>query len=583
MTSPRRVQVAIAVAGIVFGVGTLLVVINGEHNVHRGAYAALTLGIGWGFIGTGLYAWMRRPGNNMGPLMIAVGFAGMWKALAFSNNSIVFILGSLADVLIYALLIHLVLSFPSGRLGGQVDRVVVGIAYFNTIVLQLAAIVFSDPAEHGCPRCPANPVLIDHARGAAGVILAAQLDIAVAVLGAVIALLYRRWRDSSLIQRRALAPVLAVGSLAFVLLMTELIVEQAGLSDTAADALTLALIGSLACLPFAFLVGLVRFRFTQADAIGALVARLGGGEGRGALSDALSEALADPSLELAYWVPNRDAYVDADGRPMQIDPAPKGKMATTIEREGRRVAAIIHDAGLAEERDLVYAVGAAAALTLENERLDAELRAHVEELRASRARIVTAGYAERRRLERDLHDGAQQRLMALGINLRMARTQIGSADHEAAALIDASLEELNEATAELRELARGIHPAALTDRGLEAALGGLAGRSPVPVELAATPDERLPSSVESAVYFVVAEALTNAARYARARKVRVSVVRNNGHVDVQVSDDGVGGADPAHGSGLRGLSDRVAALDGRLELTSSGGDGTTVRARIPCA
>jgi signal transduction histidine kinase len=141
---------------------------------------------------------------------------------------------------------------------------------------------------------------------------------------------------------------------------------------------------------------------------------------------------------------------------------------------------------------------------------------------------------------------------------------------------------LNEATAELRELARGIHPAALTDRGLQAALGGLAGRSPVPVELVATPDERLPSPVESAVYFVVAEALTNVARYAHAGKVRVAVMRSNGQVDVQVSDNGVGGADPAQGSGLRGLSDRVAALDGRLELTSASGNGTTVRARIPC-
>ena len=287
-------------------------------------------------------------------------------------------------------------------------------------------------------------------------------------------------------------------------------------------------------------------------------------------------------MELAYWVPNRDAYVDSAGRPMQLDPAPKGKIATVIEHEGRRVGAIVHDADLAEERDLVQAVGAAAALTLENERLDAELRAHVDELRASRARIVTAGYAERQRLERDLHDGAQQRLMALGINLRLARDLIAS-DAEAAALLDSSLEELNEATRELRELARGIHPAALTDRGLASALNGLAGRSPVQVELTVeTPDERLPSTVESAVYFVVAEALTNVARYAQARTVKVTVVRSNGQVDVQVSDDGVGGADPAQGSGLRGLSDRVAALDGRLDLTSPDGDGTTVRARIPC-
>ena len=172
--------------------------------------------------------------------------------------------------------------------------------------------------------------------------------------------------------------------------------------------------------------------------------------------------------------------------------------------------------------------------------------------------------------------------MALGIDLRLARDRIARDPEEAAELVDASLKELSEATGELRELARGIHPAVLTDRGLEAAINGLARRSPVPVEVLEAPDDRLPSSVESAVYFVVAEALTNVARYADARAATVSVVRSNGRVDVEVSDDGVGGADPEHGSGLRGLSDRVAALDGRLELSSPQGDGTSVRARIPC-
>jgi signal transduction histidine kinase len=579
MTNPRRTLIGLAAVAI--GIGTLLVVINGKHNIHRGAYAALALGIGWGFIGTGLYAWRRRPGSNIGPLMVAVGFAGLLKALAFSNDSVIFTIGSLGEVLIYALLIQLLLSFPSGRLESRGDRLLIAIAYFNTTVVQLAGFLITDPAKQGCPNCPANPLLINHSHAAA-VINTAQLDIAIALIGAVVAILYRRWRDATASQRRGFTPVVAVGSLTFVLLMTEWIVEQANLPSGVADGLTLALFGSLACLPFAFLAGLVRFRFSQAEAISSLVGRLGGGGDRGALRDALAEALGDPTLELAYWVPNQDGYVDAEGQPMRVDPAPTGKVATTIETEGRRVAAIVHDATLAEERDLVQAVGAAAALTLENERLDAELRAHVDELRASRARIVTAGYTERQRLERDLHDGAQQRLMALGINLRLARDLVTSDTQEAATLLDASLEELNQATRELRELARGIHPAVLTDRGLDAALNGLAGRSPVPVELVQTLDERLPSSVESAVYFVVAEALTNVARYAQAQTVRVTVVRSNGHVDVQVSDDGVGGADPAHGSGLRGLSDRVAALDGRLELTSADGNGTTVRARIPC-
>jgi signal transduction histidine kinase len=575
-------MIGLAVAALLLGVGALVAVINGPHNIHRGAYAALALGIGWGFISTGLYSWKRRPASNIGPLMIAVGFAGLLKALAFSGDSVIFTIGSLSEVLIYAFLIHLLLSFPSGRLEGGVDRLLVGVAYFNATVVQLAAFVLNDPTKAGCPNCPANPLLIDHSQGAAGVINAAQLDIAVAVLGAVVAVLCRRWRDSNASQRRGLAPVFAIGGLTFGLLMTELIVEQADLSSTVADGLTLALFGSLACLPVAFVVGLVRFRVNQAEAISSLVAGLGGSSGRVSLRDALVEALGDPTLELAYWVPSQDAYVDADGQPMRIDPPPKGKIATTIENEGTRVAAILHDADLAQERDLVRAVGAAAALTLENERLDAELRARVDELHTSRARIVTAGYAERRRLERDLHDGAQQRLMALGINLRLARDRIVG-DAESAALLDSSLDELNEATRELRELARGIHPAALTDRGLTSALNGLAGRSPVQVELVVeTPDERLPSTVESAVYFVVAEALTNVARYAQARTVKVTVVRTNGQVDVHVSDDGVGGADPAQGSGLRGLSDRVAALDGRLDLSSPNGDGTTVRARIPC-
>ncbi|MEK6250983.1 MAG: histidine kinase [Actinomycetota bacterium] len=576
----RRVQIGLAVLAFVIGIGVLLVVINGEHNNHRGAYAALALGIGWGFTGTGLYVWRRRPGSNIGPLMTAVGFSGFLKALAFSNGSLLFTIGSLGEVLIYALLVHLLLSFPSGRLESRPDRLLVAISYINTTVVPLAAFVFTDPAKEGCANCPPNPLLIDHSQ-AATVIGAAQVDIAVALLGAVVAVLYRRWRSTPS-QRGAFAPVLAVGSLTFVLLMAGLIVEQAGLSSNLADGLTLALFGSIACLPFAFLVGLLRSRFSQAEAISSLVGRLGGGRGRGALRDALAEALGDPTLELAYWVPAQDAYVDAGGQVVSVDPAPAGRTRTVVEHENRRIAAILHDAQLEEERDFVKAVGAAAALTLENERLDAELRAHVEELRASRTRIVEAGYSERRRIERNLHDGAQQRLMALTMNLRLAREKVDSDATATAELLDEALGELSEATSELRELARGIHPAVLSDRGLDAALNGLASRAPVEVEVTETPRGRLPGPVESATYFVVSEALTNVARYAGADQASVRVAQHNGAVEVEVRDDGVGGADPELGTGLRGLSDRVAALDGRLEVVSPAGEGTTVRASIPC-
>jgi signal transduction histidine kinase len=222
------------------------------------------------------------------------------------------------------------------------------------------------------------------------------------------------------------------------------------------------------------------------------------------------------------------------------------------------------------------------ALTAENLELTAALEAKVAELRASRTRIVEAGYEERRRVERDLHDGAQQRLVALTMSLRLVRGRIESDPVAATELLDEAMSELDEATRELRELARGIHPAVLSDRGLEAALIGLADRSPIPVEILETPPQRLPEAVESATYFVIAEALTNVARYADAEAATVRVTRDDGVLEVEVTDDGVGGADPADGTGLRGLADRVAALEGRLVVTSPDGTGTTVRARIPC-
>jgi signal transduction histidine kinase len=214
--------------------------------------------------------------------------------------------------------------------------------------------------------------------------------------------------------------------------------------------------------------------------------------------------------------------------------------------------------------------------------LDAELRDRLEELRASRARLVEAGDAERRRLERDLHDGAQSRLVGLALLLSTARKR-ATADEVLAALLDRAQKELQTSLAELRELARGIHPAVLTEHGLAPALDGLASRLPVPVTLEADTGERLPGPVESAAYFVVSEALANVAKYARASQATVTIRRENGRVSVDVVDDGVGGADAARGSGLRGLADRVAALDGTLSLDSPPGRGTRLHAEIPCS
>jgi len=279
-------------------------------------------------------------------------------------------------------------------------------------------------------------------------------------------------------------------------------------------------------------------------------------------------------------MPELDRYVDAGGSPAELPGEDDARRTVTeIDHQGERVAAIVHDR--AQDTETVRAAGAATALMLENQRLDAELRANLVELRASRARLVEAADGERRRLERNLHDGAQSRLVALALNLRLARmsTTDGS---DTAALLDGSIDELGQSLKELRDLARGIHPAVLSERGLEPAVRALAARTPVPVDVVGQAAGRLPAAVETAAYFVVSEALTNVSKYAGARHATVRVERVDGQLLVEVSDDGVGGARASDGSGLRGLSDRVAALSGTLDVSSPPGRGTRLRAHLPC-
>jgi signal transduction histidine kinase len=327
-----------------------------------------------------------------------------------------------------------------------------------------------------------------------------------------------------------------------------------------------------------FLAGLVRADVSQSRGVRSLVARLADLPERADLRDALADALGDPTLRLAFWLPEQERYVDAAGAPMVVG---SDQMVTEIERDGRRVAAIVHDRALAEHTETVQAAGAATALLLENQRLDAELRAHIVELRASRTRIVEAADTERRRIERNLHDGAQSRLVALALNMRLGRAAVGD-ESPAAALIDASIDEVRQSLEELRELARGIHPPVLSQRGLEPALRVLAARAPLPVEFVGGLGDRLPEAVETAAYFVVSEALTNVAKYAQAEHATVRIQRDDGRLLLEISDDGVGGAQPDAGSGLRGLADRVAALDGELDITSPAGEGTRLRVRLPC-
>jgi signal transduction histidine kinase len=544
---------------------------------HRDLIAIFGPLIGAAFIGTGLLAWLRRPESRFGALMVAVGFSYCLSGLIVTTDSWPFIIGLSLIALPYAILFHVLLAFPSGRLHSGGDRLLVGAAYFIGTIGWWVCMVLEDPSVIGLP---ANPLLIAHDPELFDTLSRTRLAVVAALIGILFVVLAMRWLDATPTQRRAAAPVYLSGGLVLALYAVWSVIGAASPGAASLENLERARVIALAAVPFAFLAGLARTRVAGAAALSELVARLGARPG--ALRDAVADALGDPSLEVAYWLPERDEWVDAAGASFTLPDGSSGRACTPVEREGRPVAMLVHDAAAADEqRELVGAVGGAAALALENERLDAELRANLKELRASRARIVESADAARRRIERDLHDGAQQQLVAVALTLGTARTRLERDPAGAAGLLDSAAADLDAAIRDLRELARGIHPAVLSDRGLGPALEALANRIPLPVELTELPEDRLPAPIEAAAYFVVAESITNVARYANATHAEVSVSRNGDHVLVRVTDDGCGGADPGAGSGLRGLADRVAALDGRLEVTSPPGGGTTVRAVIP--
>jgi signal transduction histidine kinase len=448
-------------------------------------------------------------------------------------------------------------------------------------VVQLAWFLFADlPQLLGCSTCPENVFLVaDRPRVANAVLLVQQPIIAVLLLVGGIGVMVHRWRVATPPFRRSLAPVYLSGVVCILILALTIGVDPffPGLGGVVSWAGGVA----FTAVPLAFLFGLLRQRLGQ-SAVGELVVQLGATPAGPELRGALRRALRDPSLEVAYWLPDSGSYVDAAGRPFVLPPEGARVATTTVEHGGQRVAALVHDPSLRDDPDLVRAVGAAAGLALSNARLQAELRARLEELRESRSRIVAAGDAERRRLERNLHDGAQQRLLSVALGLRVAQARL-AAHPEEAELLARSRQELEQSLQELRELAHGLHPAVLSDHGLAVALEAVAARSPVPVKLFVDLDGRLPDTVEAAVYYLVAEALANVAKHAQASKATVQVARQAGWALVEVRDDGIGSADPSGQGGLRGLADRIAALDGRLEVRSPQGAGTTVRAEIPCA
>ena len=549
-------------------------------------WVALDFVPGIAFLVAGQVAWRRRPETRIGPLMVATGFAWYVGTFAATGDPAVDVVVRAFQGYYDVLIAWLVLAYPTGRLRSLAPRAVIGawlaILAARTVFRLLVAprstqYDLSDPA--GLERYVRDVTLRDTGEN---VILAAITVLAVAVL----VLAVRRLLTESDVGRRVAAPILLGG----VVLAIGIVVEVATLASagTFAERVRAWDVGhaitsvSGALVSIGFAVGILRGRLARGS-VADLVVELGDAPERLRLRDVLARALGDPSLEIAYAVPQSNRFVDADGRRVELpSPADPRRATTRLEGGGRTVAVLIHDPALSDQPELVRSAGAATRLALENERLTAEVRTQLEAVRASRARIVAAGDAERRRVERDLHDGAQQRLVTLALSLQLARAQADGSNPALASSLDQASQDLTAALTDLRSLARGIHPAILADEGLAAAVEALADRSPANVTVQA-PADRFAPSVEATAYFVVAEALTNVVKYAQASGAAVTIERHGNILRVEVTDDGIGGADPSHGSGLAGLDDRVAAAGGRLTVTSARGAGTVVRAEIPCA
>ena len=548
-------------------------------------HAAAIVAVAWAFVAAGAIAWWCRSENRLGLLLMAAGLALLLRQLRYSHDALLFTVFFALGELAYALVPHSALAYPFGEVRDRVGRALVKAGYATVLLFPLAILLFhasNAPLIGFFDPVPRESLLL--ITGDADVVAALQKTLVVVfyfVLGSCfIALIVHRLVTAPPRMRRILAPLLLAAIAIALRAVTEGVFTFID-RPFASEYLFWWQIGAFLALPLALVAGLLRARLARAS-VGDLVLELERTPPPG-MRDALARALGDPTLELAFWLPEQRTYADSAGNP--FDPPADGsrRAVTPIEHHGESLAVIVHDPSLREEPKLLQAAGAAAHLAFENARLQAETRAHLLQVQESRARIVAAGDEARRRIERDLHDGAQQRLVALALHLRMAQRRLGDRkDPEVDLLLATASSELQEAVSELRELARGVHPAILTEEGLAAALESLTIRAAFAVSVDVC-EERLPAPVEATAYFVVCEALTNIAKHADAGGARITARRRNGTFLVKVEDDGVGGAHVEGSSGLRGLIDRVEALGGRVTIESPLGAGTRIEAEIPCA
>jgi signal transduction histidine kinase len=546
---------------------------SGLEVLARGMIAGVPVAVGLGTL--------ARTGNErFGLLLAGLGGALMVTTLADSSNELAYTIGRAAGWFVEVLLVYLILSFPSGRLPERRDRVLVGAMAALVLVLFVPRLALAAHFEVPSPYtscvsgCPANAFfLLDHQPGFIDGFMRPAGALAIVALSAAVLLRLRdRVRDASPIARQMFLAVLAVGMARVGLLGFGFAVRQADPTAWPVQAVAWSLALAAPALAIAFLVSLVRWELSAGQALEQLAEWVRELPDRATLRRALADAFRDPTLEIAIPAASAPA-----------DPGP-GRTVSEVRERGTVVAAVVHDEALRASPRLLDAGLSIAGVVLDNQRLAADADTATRELRLSRARIAASAERERRRIERDLHDGAQQRLVALRIELELTEELVRRDPRQGIGRLRELGGEVDEALEELRSLAHGVYPPLLADRGLAEALKPAGARSPIQVDVEARGVGRYAPELESAVYFCVLEALQNVHKHAGARRALVRL--DGGHrteLRFSVRDDGVGAGPGAirAGAGITNMRDRLAAVGGEVSIASSRGVGTTVRGRVP--
>ena len=551
--------------------------------VGRAAMVALPIGVG-------VYAWHRRPGERFGLLLTIAGFAWFLTTFSESENELVYSIGRVSGWLVEPGLIYLILVFPFGRLTTRVDRRLVwaAAALVATVFLPSALIAESYPvpaAWTSCTEsCPDNAFFVLGSEPAfVDSVLVPLRDALTMVLFAAVTLrLIQRVRGASVLARLTLAPVLGVAAARLVVLCLLGITRFAGAGTTYEAIASWMFALGLPAMALAFLIGLLRWRLYIAERLQGVEMRLGATSTRTELRSALAALLNDSSLEVGYPDRNGGGWVDSHGRALALPAPDASRCVTEIHAEDERVAVIVHDAALADQTEFVRAAAWSALVAFENHRLTARIESSLRQTRESRARILVNADAQRRRIEQNLHDGAQQRLVALRVQLELTEELLKQDPERGLAKLHTLGPSVEETIDEIRSLARGVYPSLLADRGLAEALRATAQMGPIHATVQPDGVGRYPSEVESAVYFCCLEALQNAYKHAEGAKTISISLANGDNLRFEVSDDGAGfdvDATPA-GAGLTNMRDRLAAIGGEVTLSSTAGRGTVVSGSV---